>query len=74
MAEGQRAYLTHITDKGFSIVLPDLAIHDYTYNWSAIAVSNMTTTKSTSVLGTETQPVPDASPSAEATESGSVTP
>ena len=44
--EGHRAYLSDTSKNGFSIVLPDLAIHDYLYHWTAFEVSDMTTTRS----------------------------
>jgi hypothetical protein len=48
---GQKAYLTNITTNGFSIVLPTLALRDFTYNWLATAVDGgASVTKSASVV------------------------
>ena len=44
--EGHQAYLAGVTSEGFTIVLPNLAIHDYLYQWTAFSVSDMTTTVS----------------------------
>ena len=50
LEEGQKAYSTHVTNEGFTIKLPILAIRDYTYNWIAFASDSVKVTKSTSVL------------------------
>lgn len=65
--DGLKAAITDVSTDGFSIVLPTLAVRDFSYNWTAIAVDRMTTTKSTSViqdiLGSQNEATPEAQPS-----------
>ena len=62
--EGAKAAVTNVTTSGFSIILPNLAVRDFTYNWTAIAVDQMTTTKSTSVIQNLLENQNSATPSA----------
>ena len=50
LEEGQKAYLTNITTEGFSIMLPTLALRDFTYNWIALPIDSPTESKSQSPL------------------------
>jgi len=52
--DAQQAYVGGVTQNGFHIVLPGVASDDFTYNWSAIAVSGMKTTRSLPVVLGET--------------------
>ncbi len=67
IAEGQQAYLEDVTNKGFTIKLPNLAVKDFTYNWMAFATNGDSVTKSTSViqdiLGAQATATPSAQPS-----------
>ena len=48
--DGQKAYLSNVTTEGFSIMLPTLALRDFTYNWIAINIDEENITKSKSVI------------------------
>ncbi len=50
-SDGHKAYLTNVSEKGFRIVIPDVAMQEYLYNWNAVAVADMKTTKSISPFG-----------------------
>lgn len=49
--DGQKAYLANVTTDGFSIMVPNMAARDFTYNWTALAVDGgASVTKSTSPI------------------------
>ena len=50
LTDGSTAFVTNVTEKGFSVMLPAMAMRDYTYNWIALAVDSPTEVKSTSPL------------------------
>ncbi|MCL4364436.1 hypothetical protein M1328_04335, partial [Patescibacteria group bacterium] len=67
IADGQQAYLENVTNKGFTIKLPNMAVKDFSYNWMAFATNGDSITKSTSViqdiLGAQATATPSAQPS-----------
>ncbi len=67
ITDGMSAVLTNVTPRGFSIVLDQLAIRDYTYNWIAVQVNGRTVTVSRSLISDATVSA-SASISAEPTE------
>ncbi len=46
-SEGQNAFITNVTEKGFRITVPDGALHEYRFNWVALAPDNSDTVEST---------------------------
>ena len=44
--DGQKAYVADVTNEGFRIVLPTLAIRDFTYHWRALSTSESPVTRS----------------------------
>lgn len=53
LESGLLATTTNVTPTGFSIILPTLAPRDFTYHWTAVAVNEMITTISKSIISTD---------------------